>query len=234
MKAIRFLTIFGVICFFLISSLTSIKAIETLTPNQFENEAEAVAEKITIANQNIDSMVSYLNTVKAKIESSSFLTSDQKNNITSEINDQIIYLEGKKEAIGKSTTIEGIHTLTLEVSTYWDSVYVKAISWNGVILQAKADDVYTQLQEISQNLETEINTAGKQDSATQTYLELAKLKLEDLDTKNKLAADKFAQIQDKDYALIYFVQGKQYLQEGVPIINEVISGLDSAIYFLEK
>lgn len=204
------------------------------TPDQFENEEEALAEKKEITENNINAMTSYLGEVKVVVAKFNALTASDRTEILEEIGTYESWLVTQKEAALNETSLDDIKTLDSEISSYWDNVFVRAIFWNGELMQAKLERMYEQLENIINNLDSEIRKANKQSSSAAQSLTLAREKLKVIADKKNQSRDKFGEISDKNTASVIFTQGKQYLREAKVFCSELKKELLDTIYYIEN
>ena len=204
------------------------------TPDQFENEEEALAEKKVITADNLSAMISYLGEVKVTVEQFNDLTVSNKASMLEEIKTYESFLTAQKDIADNETSLDAMKTLDSEILTYWNNVYVRAFYWNGELMQSKVERMYQQFENIINNLDTEIKMASKQSSSASQSLYLVREKLKVLSDKKSQSQNKFAEISDKSTASVIFTQGKQYVREAKVLCSELKNELLDTIYYIEN
>jgi len=187
-------------------------------------------------------MIGYLVTAESTVQNFSYLSSDDKTEIISDLKAKKQYLQDKKnetdnQGVDANGSLDSMRVFTGEVETYWDEVYIKVIFYSGKLMQAKVDYLYTNLNSTIDSLSSEIVIAqngGKDTSQAQTSLDSAVSNLTTLASKILQMNSEFANIQDKNMAIFHLMRGKQYVRESDSVIQDMITDLENTVYFLEN
>lgn len=135
---------------------------------QFRKTADKSAietQARTLLNDTIGTGISYLEALKIKVQTASGLSETERNEIITEINQNINWLQQKQTKIA-SSTLTSIRKEAQEAKNYWKVTRVSVKKISGIIAASYINNFLLKGDNVSRQIQTQIDTLKNQDRDT--------------------------------------------------------------------
>ncbi len=190
----------------------------SVTTSAGEEEVVVVVEKIkSFMMAELERIISHFELLKTRVENIRVLDEIEKDNLISEFNEYISYLENVKKEVTAATTMREITAIRKEMKDTWLEVRKGIKRARGLILNARIIHVLNHGEAISAHIENKIKilkTKGMNTSQLETRLAIY---------QNKLASgkQKYRTIKEKLETAIGVEEVDRSTQEGYSSAKEI-------------
>ena len=197
---------------------------------QFGNKDKATLESARTFILKADkATIAHLETVKSFVEADWSLDQSQKDKITSALDKDISWLEGKQSEI-ETADRAGLIAIGKDIKSYWSNVKVDLKKYIGEILNARASWVLGEADKadgiIVKNIQR-ASDAGKDTTSLNAFLDDFRSKKDLAQAQYDKAKSSFSSISSLKDADKLFKEGNSFIKQGNSYVREAYGDLRS-------
>lgn len=169
----------------------------------------------TYFNQSLQTMISYLEASKTRVENNSALSSEEKSQIINEIDDSIKYLQELESELKQDQNLSSLRKTVSKLRQYWQERRVRSRRWACRLMTAKGEKIVQHLEGAEKELKktiAELKAEGVDVKELEALLQQAEQDLEQTKSKLKTIRERCQNISTLSEARSVFSQTQQELR----------------------